>query len=597
MKNQTVEWFVELVGSQKRRLIVSMILAVIYALLTIVPYLIIYQMIDGFVNGTITGKKEVWYWVLAAGSALVAKMAFQLLSGLLSHKAAFQLLFELRQKLVDSVGRLTLGESNKQASATVKKIIADDVDKVETFIAHHMPDMAAAIVMPIVATLALFYIDWRLALLAILPLPIAIFLQVKMFKGFNQRVERYYQVVGDLHICIVDFVKSIQVVKAFNMKVSSYQKYRQAVAAHHELVTNWLLDTKTPAALFKLSLELGFIFILPVSVWLHAEGSLSLPTLFVFMLLGVGLMQPLYNLVEFGGMFSEMLKGVESIQRFCTHKPQPEGDSLQAVVSTDICFDQVSFTHDGATDKTLDEVSFVAEQGRITAIVGPSGAGKTTIAQLIPRFFDNQSGSIRIGGVPVQQFPLNQLMSLVSFVFQDVFIFEQSIADNIRMGNEALSLAEVESAAIAACAHEFIQEMPDGYQTIVKQGSLSGGQAQRIAIARALAKNSPILILDEATAYADARNEVRIQQAISRLMRGRTVLVIAHRLNTLTQVDKIVVIQDGRNVSQGTHTQLLAECELYQAMWNAHQRTKQWRMTEKQLTQQSELYLVGKETC
>ena len=238
----------------------------------------------------------------------------------------------------------------------------------------------------------------------------------------------------------------------------------------------------------------------------------------------------------------------------------------------------MSFTHDGATDKTLDEVSFVAEQGRITAIVGPSGAGKTTIAQLIPRFFDNQSGSIRIGGVPVQQFPLNQLMSLVSFVFQDVFIFEQSIADNIRMGNEALSLAEVESAAIAACAHEFIQEMPDGYQTIVKQGSLSGGQAQRIAIARALAKNSPILILDEATAYADARNEVRIQQAISRLMRGRTVLVIAHRLNTLTQVDKIVVIQDGRNVSQGTHTQLLAECELYQAMWNAHQRTKQWRM-------------------
>lgn len=589
MKKNSFYWLVELVSSQKRRLITSMCLAVIYSLLAIIPYLIIYQLMEGFVNGSITENSEVWFWIVVVSAALIVKMLFQLLSGMLSHKAAFQLLFEVRQRVVESVGRLSFGESNKQASATMKKIISDDVDKIETFIAHHLPDMAAAIVTPIIVTSVLFYIDWRLAILVLLPLPIAIFLQMQMFKGFNQRVETYYKVVGNLHISIVDFVKSISVVKAFNMKVDSHQKYRQAVDEHHSLITNWLLDTKNPASLFKLSLELGFIFLLPVSVWLFANGQLTLPTLFVFMLLGIGVMEPLFNLVQFGGMFSEMLKGVESIKNFCTQEPQAEGHEEQSVSSTAITFDNVSFYHENSDTKTLNKVSFSAEQGKVTAIVGPSGAGKTTIVQLIPRFFDNQSGTISIGGVPVQTFPLNQLMSLVSFVFQDVFIFEQTIADNIRMGNSELTLADIEKAAKSACAHEFIQTLPDGYQTIIKQGSLSGGQAQRIAIARALAKNAPILILDEATAYADARNEVHIQQAISRLMQGKTVLVIAHRLNTLTQVNKIVVMRDGAKVSEGTHSQLLSGCELYQSMWEAHQQTKMWRITEKTEAEHSDV--------
>ena len=598
MKNQSFLWLMELVGTQKKRVITSMCLAVVYSLFAIVPYLIIYHMVDGFVQGTITDSNEVWLWVLAAGGSLIAKQAFQLASGLLSHKAAFQLLFEVRQTVVERVGHLTLGESNKKASASMKKIISDDIEKMENFIAHHLPDMAAAIVTPLMATCVLIYIDWRLAFWVLLPLPIAIFLQMQMFKDFNHRVESYYRVVNNLHISIVDYVKSISVVKTFNMKVDSHKKYRNSVDEHHQLITDWLWDSKTAASLFKLSLELGFVFLLPVSVWLYSTGDLALPTLFVFMLLGVGLMDPLNNLLQFGGMFSEMLKGVESIKQFCTHPPQNEGSKEQSISSTDIVFDKVDFRHYQAAQNTLTDVSFVAEQGQVTAIVGPSGAGKTTIAQLIPRYFDHQSGTISIGGVAIETMPIDQLMSLISFVFQDVFIFEQTIADNIRMGNEALTEEDIENAAKAACAHEFIQELPHGYQTKVKQGSLSGGQAQRIAIARAIAKDSPILILDEATAYADARNEVRIQQAISRLMKGKTVLVIAHRLNTLTQVDKIVVMKDGCKVSEGTHLQLLTGCELYRSMWEAHQRSKSWHLGGQQPElEETVATREGEQTC
>ncbi|MCF7483177.1 ABC transporter ATP-binding protein/permease [Vibrio sp. J1-1] len=597
MKGTPFLWLMELFVNQRRKLLSSMVLAVFYSLLTVVPYLIMYQLVDGFINNTITGSYIVWQLVLLAAIALVMKMLLQLASGLLSHKAAFQLLFEIRQQIIDSVGRLSLGESNKQAAASMKKIISDDVDKIETFIAHHLPDMAAAIVSPLVASLLLLYIDWRLALIVLLPLPIALSLQMLMFKGFNVRVGEYHKVVANLHISVVDFVASIPVVKAFNMTVDSHQKYRNAVNEHHALVTNWLLDTKTSASLFKLSLDLGLLFLLPVGVWLYAQGDLTLSTLFIFMLLGVGLMEPLYNLIQFGGMFSEMLKGVEKIKSFCKTTPQSEGEKNQSILHTGISFEHVTFRHDNAIKSTVDDVSFTAEQGKITAIVGPSGAGKTTVAQLIPRFFEYQSGEIILGDKPITSFPFDQLMSLVSFVFQDVYIFKQTIKENIRMGNDSLSDQDIVNAAKAACAHQFILSLPEGYETLIEQGSLSGGQAQRIAIARAVAKNSPILILDEATAYADARNEVRIQQAISSLMRGKTVLVIAHRLNTLTHVDKIIVMDNGKKVSEGTHSELLENCMLYRSMWSAHQESKAWHFGQSSKAESTIAMAEGVESC
>ncbi|MCG3469125.1 ABC transporter ATP-binding protein/permease [Xenorhabdus bovienii] len=569
-------WLMKLVSSQHKRLAAAMFLAICYSLLALVPYVIVYQLIVDFLNQPEIAAQHVWWMVIMAALALIGKILLQLASGLLSHQAAFQLLFELRKQVIERVGRLPLSTCHQHTSAKLKKIISDDIGRIETFVAHHLPDMAAAVITPVGAAILLFFFDWRLALMALLPLPVAIAMQSWMFKGFNQRIGAYHRVVADLHTSVVDFVKSMPLVKAFNMTVNSHQRYTQAVNEHHQLVTNWLRDTRTATALFKISLELGLLCIMPVGIWLFADGQVTLSVLFIFMLLGIGLMEPLYNLSQFANMFSDLLKGVENIREFSTSPAQKEGKQWVAIDNYDICFNRVSFHHPGSATQTINQFSFVAKQGEITALVGPSGVGKTTAAQLIPRLYEYQSGEILLGNTPINAMPLEQLMSLTAFVFQDAFIFEDTVFNNIRMGNEALSEEQIKAAAQAACADDFIDRLPEKYQTVIRPEILSGGQAQRIAIARAIAKNAPVIILDEATAYADARNESRIQQALAALIKDKTVIVIAHRLNTLTHVNKIVVMDEGKKVSEGTHLQLLSHCALYQKMWSAHQAAKEW---------------------
>ncbi len=572
-------WLIQLLSTQHKRLALSMILAVGYSLLSLVPYVLIYQLIANFLYPPSAATSQLWWLVGMAVLALAGKAILQLASGLLSHQAAFQLLFELRRQVIERVGRLPLSVSHQHTTAKLKKIISDDIGRIETFVAHHLPDMAAAIVTPIAAAILLFFFDWRLALVALIPLPIACLLQCWMFQGFNQRITVYYHVVADLHTSIVDFVKSMPLVKAFNMTVNSHQRYTNAVNAHNQLVREWLTETRTATALFKLSLDLGLLCIMHVGIMLFSQGEVTLAVIFMFMLLGIGLMEPLYNLLRFGNLFSALLKGVENIREFAHAKPQREGQTPLPIKHYDICFNQVSFRHPDAKENTLEQLSFVAKQGEITALVGPSGAGKSTAAQLIPRLYEHQGGDICIGDIPIEMLPLEQLMSLTAFVFQDTFIFNDTVMNNIRMGNDSLTEAEIINAAKAACADDFIEQLPERYQTVIGPETLSGGQAQRIAIARAIAKNAPIVLLDEATAYADARNEVRIQQALSDLIKDKTVIVIAHRLNTLIHVNHIIVMAEGRKVAEGTHQTLLATHSLYQNMWAAHQAAKIWHFS------------------
>ncbi|CRG51695.1 ABC transporter ATP-binding protein [Yersinia wautersii] len=572
-------WLIQLLSTQHKRLALSMILAVGYSLLSLVPYVLIYQLIANFLYHPSAATSQLWWLVGMAVLALAGKAILQLASGLLSHQAAFQLLFELRRQVIERVGRLPLSASHQHTTAKLKKIISDDIGRIETFVAHHLPDMAAAIVTPIAAAILLFFFDWRLALVALIPLPIACLLQCWMFQGFNQRITAYYHVVADLHTSIVDFVKSMPLVKAFNMTVNSHQRYTNAVNAHNQLVREWLTETRTATALFKLSLDLGLLCIMPVGIMLFSQGEVTLAVIFMFMLLGIGLMEPLYNLLRFGNLFSALLKGVENIREFAHAEPQREGQTPLPIKHYDICFNQVSFRHPDAKENTLEQLSFVAKQGEITALVGPSGAGKSTAAQLIPRLYEHQGGDICIGDIPIEMLPLEQLMSLTAFVFQDTFIFNDTVMNNIRMGNDSLTEAEIINAAKAACADDFIEQLPERYQTVIGPETLSGGQAQRIAIARAIAKNAPIVLLDEATAYADARNEVRIQQALSDLIKDKTVIVIAHRLNTLIHVNHIIVMAEGRKVAEGTHQTLLATHSLYQNMWAAHQAAKIWHFS------------------
>ncbi len=575
-------WLMALVSTQRARLALSMSLAVCYSLLALVPYVLVWRLVDGMLSDRALTAGQVWQWVGLAALALALKIALQLTSGLLSHQAAFRLLFDLRRRVIERVGRLPLSVCHQHTTARLKKIISDDIGRIETFVAHHLPDMAAAIITPPAAALLLFFFDWRLALVALIPLPVAIVMQCWIFRGFSGRIGDYHRVVADLHTSITDFVKSMPLVKTFNMTVDSHRRYARAVDEHYRLVSGWLRDTRTPMALFKISIDIGLLCLMPVGIWLFAQGEVTLATLFMFLLLGVGLMEPLFNLLQFAGMFSELLKGVENIRDFATMPVQQEGKQWATLNHYDIRFEQVGFTHGNSQKATLDNLSFTARQHQITAIVGPSGAGKTTAAQLIPRLYEYQRGEVFIGDVPVTAMPLEQLMSLVSVVFQDVFIFEETVENNIRMGNMALSEQQVQAAARAACADDFIRALPQGYHTPIRPGMLSGGQAQRLAIARAIARNAPILVLDEATAFSDARNEALIQQALSALMQGKTVLVIAHRLNTLTEVDKIVVMAGGTKVAEGPHAELLTACPLYLHMWQAHQQAREWHLPVRQ---------------
>ena len=575
-------WLMALVSTQRARLALSMSLAVCYSLLALVPYVLVWRLVDGMLSDRALTAGQVWQWVGLAALALALKIALQLTSGLLSHQAAFRLLFDLRRRVIERVGRLPLSVCHQHTSARLKKIISDDIGRIETFVAHHLPDMAAAIITPPAAALLLFFFDWRLALVALIPLPMAILMQCWIFRGFSGRIGEYHRVVADLHTSITDFVKSMPLVKTFNMTVDSHRRYARAVDEHYQLVSGWLRDTRTPMALFKISIDIGLLCLMPVGIWLFAQGEVTLATLFMFLLLGVGLMEPLFNLLQFAGMFSELLKGVENIRDFATMPVQQEAGQWATLKHYDIRFEQVGFAHGNSQKATLENLSFTAHQHQITAIVGPSGAGKTTAAQLIPRLYEYQRGEVLIGDVPITAMPLEQLMSLVSVVFQDVFIFEETVENNIRMGNTALSEPQIRAAACAACADDFIRALPQGYDTPIRPGMLSGGQAQRLAIARAIARNAPILILDEATAFSDARNEALIQQALSALMQGKTVLVIAHRLNTLTEVDKIVVMSQGTNVAEGPHAELLAACPLYLHMWQAHQQAREWHLPVRQ---------------
>ncbi|WP_455812814.1 ABC transporter ATP-binding protein [Pseudomonas graminis] len=575
-------WLMALVRTQRKRLALSMTLAVCYSLLALVPYVLVWRLVAAMLGDQQLAAAQVWQMVGLAALALGVKIALQLASGLLSHQAAFRLLFDLRRRVIERVGRLPLSLCHQHTSARLKKIISDDIGRIETFVAHHLPDMAAAIVTPPAAALLLFFFDWRLALVALIPLPVAIIMQCWIFRGFSGRIGDYHRVVSDLHTSISDFVSSMPLVKTFNMTVDSHRRYASAVDEHYQLVSGWLRDTRTPMALFKIAIDLGLLCLMPLGIWLFASGEVSLATLFMFLLLGVGLMEPLFNLLQFAGMFSELLKGVENIRDVSTLPAQQEGEAWVELDHYDIRFEQVGFTHSNSQKATLENLTFTARQHQVTALVGPSGAGKTTAAQLIPRLYEYQRGEVLIGDVPVTAMPLEQLMSLVSVVFQEVFIFDDTVENNIRMGNMQLTEQAIQAAARAACADDYIRAMPQGYQTVVRPGMLSGGQAQRLAIARAIVRDAPILILDEATAFSDARNEVLIQQALSALMQNKTVLVIAHRLHTLTGVDNIVVMAAGSKVAEGPHQPLLAACPLYQQMWQAHQEARQWHLPVRQ---------------
>ena len=568
----------QIAGQRKTLLLASCTLAVIHSVLSLVPYALVFYIIKELTQSQPNFTTIQQYVVYAIVMVIVSMVAF-LLSGILSHIAAFNILYGLRKTITEKVGILPMGYLSHRNSGAFKKIISDDVERIETFVAHQIPDFVKAVALPLLTLGYLFSEDWRLALISCLPLLILVVIMPLMFGSKNQNLtQKYHHSLEEMSAGIVEYVRAMPVMKIFQQSAETFDKYGKKVLTFHRFVSDWIRHSSPPFAIFMSFASNAMLPVLALGLYLYFHNGLTLATLLFFLILGTGYMRPVFAMSNMAMQLQLIEQGVQQIDKILEAPVLPETHTPQEPSHYDIRFDKVSFAYD-SEHYVLNDINFIAKEGSITALVGPSGAGKSTVGQLLSRFWDVQEGNISIGGVDIRQLSTEKLMQMVSFVFQDSFMFAQTMYENIRMGMNKTK-EEVIAAAQAAQIHDFIMSLPKGYDTLFGQEGvhLSGGEQQRFQLARAILKNAPILVLDEATAFADPENEYKIQQAFSELIKGKTVLVIAHRLSTITTADQIIVFEKGEINAIGTHNELLQSSELYQRMWNAHNRAKEWNI-------------------
>ena len=576
---------IEIAGTKRRLLIGAMLLAVITAIVQFVPIIAVYNILielaEHALDPSLIDKAYIWLWSYIALGAFFAFGVLTFASLMLSHIAAFNILYEIRMQLVQKMVRLPLGFFSRRASGELKKIMSDDVERIELFIAHHIPDIVTALLFPLILVSYMFAVDWRLAIVVLAVLAMAFYVMGRMYTGKKIREvsKRYVETLGRMNASIVEYIRGIQVVKTFTESTNAYRKLNDDIKEYRKFANEVNVQYQPTYVGFLTILSSALLFIIPVAVWLLvgcASYATFVPVLLMFLFFGVAVFFPVLKLLWIGSFLNQNNMGVQKIDDILYMDEIEEPDIPRHPKDASVEFRNVSFAYD--TTPILKAISFISHPGTITALVGPSGAGKSTVAMLAARFWDVQSGEILIGGVPVKEIPTSVLMDNVAFVFQDNMLFFDTIEENIRMGNKTATFEEVARAACAAQCHEFIESLPNGYQTLVGEGGiyLSGGEAQRIALARAILKDSPIILLDEATAFADPENEGKILAAFSHLIKGKTVLVIAHRLSTITNADRILYVDKGVIAEQGTHEQLLALKGEYARMWETYNRAKRW---------------------
>ncbi|MBN3122690.1 ABC transporter ATP-binding protein [Pectobacterium brasiliense] len=514
---------------------------------------------------------------------LCASYLLRLLAFNQSHYAAFRLENQIRSALAEQLARIPLGEVQRLGTGSLAKIVQDDVKALHLFVADSTPLYARAFVAPLCTGALLFWLDWRLALAALLVLVIgAVVLRLAM-RNAGEMNQRYNHAREEVSTAVIEFVQAMPVVRTFDTGASTFGRYQQALENYLDVLTRWYQQAGFSARFsFAVLNPLPTLLVLCwVAYGFYYAGELDFSLWVAVLLLGNGMAEAVMPMMALNHMVAKTRLSISRIQDVLALSPLPETESDALPADASVSFEQVSFRYDQhASDWVLEDVSFQVPAGSVTALVGASGAGKTTVARLIPRFWDVTAGRILIGGVDIRQMKTATLMQQVSFVFQESFLFADSIANNIRLGLPEKSMEEVIAAATAAQAHDFIMALPQGYDTLAGERGqfLSGGQRQRIAIARALLHNRPILVLDEPTAFADPENEAALLAALGILMRGKTVIMVAHRLSTIRDADQIVVFDRGRLSESGRHDVLLAAQGRYSELWRHYEQAQNWAL-------------------
>lgn len=562
----------------RAKLLLSVLCAIASVGAGLVPYLSVYQIITRFIDGA-PAMETVGMWCWIGLGAYALRFVFYGISTTLSHISAYTILENIRLSLAKRLMKAPLGTVLGESVGKLKNVLVDRVETIELPLAHMIPECVSNLLLPAAVFIYLVCVDWRMALSMLITVPIAFAAYWVMMKNFNQQYADYMESSNYVNGVIVEYVEGIEVIKAFNQSSASYEKFANAVQAFRDDTLKWYQSTWKLMNFGNAVLPSTFLGTLPVGLLLYHRGALAPQDLAFCLILSLGIVGPLMNFTTYVNEMKTVEYAVHDVDQLLSVSELPDEKTDAKLSHYDIHLREVSFSYDPAQEKkVLSRVSLKIPEGKFTALVGPSGGGKSTIARLIARFWDVSGGSITIGGTDIRKIPLSQLADTVSFVTQDNDLFHCSIKENIRLGNPRASDEEVYAAAKAACCDEFIRKLEHGYDTLAGDAGnrLSGGEKQRIAIARMILKDAPIVILDEATAFADQENEEKIQRSIGALTKGKTLLVIAHRLSTIKNADQIIVLKEGEAQACGTHEELLSGNRLYRDMWNAHIGAKNW---------------------
>ena len=556
----------------KRKIYISIGMSVLSGFVSFVPFIAIFKCVAEMFNKS-NDYKEMFTWGIIALVSIVLRFLFQGISLSLSHVGAYDVLYSVRKRLCNHIGKINLGFFTDNSIGEIKRVLMEDVERLEIFLAHQLPDIVSAIVVPVTVLIFLFTVNVPMTLMMIVPIILTFCLQALEMLVAKDVIAEIPNIVGRLNSGIMQFISGMTVMKTYNLTADSYKSFSDAVISYDEIWEDTAKKIAPIGGVLKCVIESGVLFTMPLGGYLYLKGHLGLEDYIFFMVMGIVFLSSFNNILNFAQIFSQISSGIERV-RDVMAIDETEGGSVEITNQKGLVieFKGVDFSYKDTEKKVLEDISVVLPKGKLTAFVGESGAGKSTAAQLIPRFWDASKGNIYIEGTDIRDISVKNLMDNMSFVFQEAFVLNDTVYANIVIGKDDATKEEVYAAAKAAQIHDFIMSLPDGYDT--KMGTegvkFSGGERQRLCIARAILKDAPIVVFDEATSFTDGENEHKIQLALNKLLEGKTTIMVAHRLHTIMDAAKICVFKAGRIVEEGTHQTLLEKNGEYARLWTRY---------------------------